>query len=320
MLFRSLKTLEFDTKEGEMKLFTPFHTYAFKTDPKNPKDPKVIHAAQQFCKLMGVPYSFFSKNPEYMRKDMVKCWLPTLKPEKSTILMKTRPTADKAVSIIRAILPVEFTNISNSEVIGSIASEVEDQYKVDFSIGDERDDLILHVRFISKNEFDVCGEKCSVGFSVIASELGASPLVVETLLHRCDSKASFLATYSTESFFSFEYEKIQKTDLQNLFFSLIAHLKEKLVDIKTKIQAAKEYQIKKEEAQVLLQQLRLNKSLNEKFHTLLFQEIEKNESGIKTRWDFVNRMSIVAKDFSVDRRLKIERAAGSLLDLFFPKS
>ena len=69
-----------------------------------------------------------------------------------------------------------------------------------------------------------------------------------------------------------------------------------------------------------LQQLRLNKSLNEKFHTLLFQEIEKNESGIKTRWDFVNRMSIVAKDFSVDRRLKIERAAGSLLDLFFPKS
>jgi hypothetical protein len=153
---------------------------------------------------------------------------------------------------------------------------------------------------------------------VICSELGASPLLVETFLHRVASKASFLVTYSTESFFSFEYEKIQKKELQNLFPPLIQHLKTSLSEIKTKIQVAKEVAEKKENIYELLRGLKLNKSLNEKFHTLMFQEIEKDDS-VKTRWDFVNKMAILAKDFPVDRRLKIERAAGNLLDLTFQK-
>jgi hypothetical protein len=314
-----LKALRFDIHENEMKLFNDFHNYFFKNDPKNPRDPKVIHAAKQFTALMGVPYSFFSKNPEYMRKDMVSCWLPTLKPEKSSILGKLRSTSDKANYVIRAILPVEYTNITNAQVMEAVSREILDDYKLDFVIGDDRDDLILHVRFISKEEFEVCGEKCSVGFSVVCSELGASPLTVDTLLYRCASKASFLALYGGESFFSFEYEKIQKTDLQNLFPPLITHLREKLTDIKQKIQAAMEQTQKKENTYDLLRSLRMIKGLNDKFHTMLFQELEKDET-VKTRWDFVNKMSIVAKEFDVAKRLKIEKTAGNLLDLIFPKN
>jgi hypothetical protein len=199
-----------------------------------------------------------------------------------------------------------------------LSKAIDDKFRLDFVIGDERDDLILHARFVSVDEFEICGERCSVGFSIICSELGVSPLLVETLLHRVPSKTSFLVTYSNESFFSFEYEKIQKKDLQNLFPPLVLHLKESLLDIKNKIQAAKEIVEKRENVYELLQKLRLNKSLSEKFHTLLFQEVEKEES-VKTRWDFVNKMSILAKDFSVDRRLKIERAAGYLLGLTFQK-
>jgi hypothetical protein len=315
--FLDLKTLKFDINEGEMKLYDPFHNYFFKYDPKNPKDPKVIHAVTQFCKIQKIPYSFFAKNPEHMKKTLTVCWLPTLKPEKSSILAKLRKTKEKD-HIIRALLPVEYTNISNVEVMECVASVIGDTYRLEFVIGDERDDLILHARFISTDEFEICGEKCTVGFSVICSELGASPLLVETFLHRVASKASFLVTYSTESFFSFEYEKIQKKELQNLFPPLIQHLKTSLSEIKTKIQAAKEVAEKKENIYELLRGLKLNKGLNEKFHTLMFQEIEKDDS-VKTRWDFVNKMAILAKDFPVDRRLKIERAAGNLLDLTFEK-
>ena len=313
-----LKTLQFDINEGEMKLYSPFHTYFFKADPKNPKEPKVTHAIQQFCKIQQVPYSFFAKNPEHMKKSLTSCWLPTLKPEKSTVLAKLRKTKDPNVSIIRALLPAEYTNILNTEVLECVASAIGENYRMEFVTGDDRDDLALHARFISTDEFEVCGEKCTVGFSVVCSDLGASPLMVETFLHRVASKASFLVTYSTESFFSFEYEKIQKTELQNLFPPLIKHLQESLSEIKIKIQSAKEKVEKKEDAYVLLQRLRMNKSLNEKFHTLMFQEIEKDEN-VKTLWDFVNKMSILAKDFPLDRRLKIERAAGNLLDLTFNK-
>lgn len=311
-----LKTLQFDISEGEMKLYNEFNNYFFKTDPKNPRDPKITHAAQQFCKMMKVPYSFFAKNPEYMKKQIVSCWLPTLKPEQSTVLMKMRK--GKEDSIIRAILPVEFTNIRNVEIIEQVACQVQDDYKIDFSFGDEKDDLVLHLRLVSNDEFEVRGEKCAVGFSVVASELGASPLIVETLLFRCLSKASFIASYSTEPFFSFEYQHIQKSDLQNLFPALIDHLKDKLGEIKQKVQEAQETDEKEEDIKALLRKLHLVKRLSEKFHTMLYQELEKD--SVKTMWDFVNKMSIVAKDFSVDQRLRIERTAGALLGLVFPKN
>lgn len=317
--FIDMKQLKFDIKESEMKLYNDFKNYYFKSDPKNPRDKKIIHAAQQFCKLAGIPFSFFAKNPEYMRMNMVSCWLPSLKTEKSSVLGKFRTTKEGPNDfIIRAFLPVDFTNVTNSQVMEAVATEILDDYRIDFVIGDERDDLVLHARFVSKEEFEVCGEKCSIGFSVVCSELGAAPLTVDTLLYRGLSKASFLATYSNESFFSFEYEKIQRTDLQNMFPQLITHLREKLGEIKRKIQEAIEINQKKENTYELLRSLRLVKGLNEKFHTMLFQEVEKDEA-VKTRWDFVNKMSIVAKDFDVSMRLKIERAAGSLLGLDFTK-
>jgi hypothetical protein len=66
-----------------------------------------------------------------------------------------------------------------------------------------------------------------------------------------------------------------------------------------------------------MKNLRLQKGLNDKFHTLLYQELESNE--VKNRWDFVNRMSILAKDFDVATRVRIEKAAGELIGLIFEK-
>ena len=314
-----LQILKFEVHEGEMRLYNDFHSYYFKNDPKNPRDPKIIHAAQQFCKMMSVPYSFFSKNPEYMRKGMVDCWLPTLKPEKSVILAKLRKSRDSETDyVIRALLPAEFTNVTNAEVLKCVADVIGDDFKIEFVIGDERDDLVLHVRFLSNEEFTVCGETCCAGFSVIASELGASPLTVETLLHRVGSKSSFLATYGMEPFFSFPYESIQRDDIISLFPSLIVHLQTQLSELKDRIQKAKEITTEDDDLDDLIKSLRLRKGLSDKFHTLLFQEIKKE--GVKTRWDFANRMAILAKDFNVEKRIKIERAAGDIIGLGFEKA
>jgi hypothetical protein len=254
-----------------------------------------------------------------MRSNLVDCWLPALKVEKTSVLGKIRKTKEEKIYTIRALLPVEHTNISNLEIIEAVSNEVVNSYNIDFVFGDDIDDLVLHVRFISKNEFDVCGQRCAVGFSVICSELGAAPLSVETFLYRPDFKTAFLSTYSDESFFSFNYEKIQKTDLQSLFKPLIVHLNDETVNIKNRIQEAWESSQKKEEIKDLLRSVKLMKGLSEKFHTMLFQEIEKDDT-VKTKWDFINKMSFVAKNFDITQRLKIERAAGKLLGLVFFKS
>jgi len=313
-----LSTLKFEAKEGEMRLYNETRSYYFKNDPKNPKDPRVVHAAKQFCTLMGMPHPFFAKNPEYMKNQLVSAWLPTLKPEKAVIQAKLRGTKDKNKDVIRAILPVEHTNIPNSEVMSMVADAAGDQFRVEFAIGDGRDDLILHVRLVSTEEFDVYGEKCSTGFSVMASELGACPISVETLLFRSASKGAMLATYSGEAFFESNYEGMQPTTLRELFPRLISRLTEQLGDLKARIHDARLKVTEKEDVNELMRGLRLRKGLSDKFHTLLFQEVEKNP--VENRWDFANRMAILAKDFESVSRVKIEKAAGELVGLIFDKA
>jgi len=311
-----LQTLKFEAKESDMRLYDQSTTYWFKSDPKNPNDPKIIHGAKQFCSLQKVPYSFFAKNPEHMKNQMVECWLPTLKPEKAQILAKLRKS--QTGYIIRALLPVEFTNISNADVLSIVSDAAGDSFKMEFAIGDERDDLVLHVRFISTDTFDACGEQCSTGFSIIASELGAAPLSIETMLYRVPSKASMIASYGLEGYFTSNYEGIQANDLRDLFPRLINNLKNQLPELKERIQSAKDAMTKKEDIKEFLKTLRLRKGLSEKFHTLFFQEIE-NDTSVKNRWDLVNKMSVLAKDFDVITRVKIEKAAGELIGLGFEK-
>jgi hypothetical protein len=177
--------------------------------------------------------------------------------------------------------------------------------------------LILDVRLINKDQFDVCGESCSTGFSIMMSELGAVPITVETLLYRNLSKVSLLASYGGEPYFESNYEGIQPTALRELFPRVITQLTEQLGTIKERIYNAMTKVTQKEDAKTLLKNLQLRKGLNSKFHTLMFQEIENNPTG--NRWDFVNRMAILAKDFDSVSRVRIEKVAGELLDLTFDK-
>lgn len=313
-----LQGLKFEAKEGEMRLYNEFRSYYFKNDPKNPRDPRIIHAAKQFCTLQGVPYSFFAKNPEYMKNQLVSAWLPTLKPDKAVIQAKLRGTKEENKDILRALLPVEFTNVPNSEIMTMVADAVGDKFRIEFAIGDGRDDLILHVRLVSTEVFEVYGEQCSTGFSVMMSELGACPISVETLLFRNASKGAMLATYSGEAFFESNYEGIQPTALRELFPHLISRLTEQLSELKARIHEARMKVTQKEDINELLRALKLRKGLSDKFHVLLFQEIEKNP--IENRWDFANRMAILAKDFESVARVKIEKAAGELVGLIFEKA
>jgi hypothetical protein len=312
------QALKFEAKESEMRLYTPSRSYFFKSDPKNPNDPKIIHAAKQFCKIQKIPYSFFAKQPEYMKNSLVGCWLPSIKPDKSAVLAKLRKTKTDDTDIIRALLPVEFTNIPNAEIVQMIGDAIKDDFRIEFVIGDDRDDIILHVRFISNNIFSVGADECSTGFSVIASELGATPISIETMLFRNASKGAMVASYSGESYFESNYEGIQPAALRELFPRLISQLQEQLSDLEDKVKSAKESIEKKEDVGELLRNIRLRKGLSEKFHTLLLQEIESNP--VENRWDFVNRMAILAKDFDVVSRVKIEKLAGELIGLIFEKA
>lgn len=314
-----LKNLTFVSESGVSRLEDSDNlSYYFKRDIKKPKNPKATHALRQYCKIIGVPFSFFHKNSSEMKNRIAMTWLNSLKAEKSTVLVKLRRSLNDY--IIRAVLPVEFSNISNLDVLKLISEAIGDDFHVLFSIGDEQDDLVLNIRFISKETFDVVDEKFSYGFSVIASELGASSMFIDTFLYHNESDAALIANYGQEPFFSCNYDQIQPDDLKALFPSLIKRLKEQLPQIKEFIQSAKDADTEtKDDIYTILKDLRLKKGLSERFHALLSQEIS-NDNDIRNRWDIANRMGVIAKEFDIMKRMKIETVVGNIMGLNFAKT
>lgn len=312
-----MQSVKFEVKETEMRLFTDEVSYFFKSDPEKPKHPKVVHGPKQFCKIMGIPYTFFAKNPEHMKNQLVSCWLPSLKADKTAVLAKLRKTAQSDKFIIRSLLPVEFTNISNFEILSSMKESVGDGFNMWYAIGDEKDDLVLNVRFVSKDVFEIEEESCTTGFSITVSELGEAPISVDTFLFRLNSKSAMVGTYGGESYFETPYEGIQPSTIRDMFPQLVTHLKGQLHELKDNIQSSKELLQKKDDVFELLRNFRIRKGLSEKFHTLLFQDVTENE--ITNRWDLAIRISIIAKEFDPVKRVNIEKLAGELVGLTFEK-
>lgn len=311
-----LKRLNFDGTPGEIRLYNDLETFYFKHDPEKPKNPKTVHAANQFCKIIGVPFGFLYKNPEHIRKTLVDCWLPSVKQEQATVLAKLRKGAER--TFFRAILPVEYTNISNLEIVEKVAEAAGECFTINFDIGVEPDDPVLYVRFLSNEKFEAFSECCSMGFSVTCSELGCSDLIVDTFIQRDLHGTSLLASYGNEAFFVNDYRKIQPKDLVGLFPQLVSHMRFQLPKIKEKIQVAKELGRKGSDIQALLKDLKGVKGLSERFHNLLVQDIANNM--VENKWDFANRVAMVAKNFEISKRLKMERVAGNLVGLSFEKN
>jgi len=337
-LFLDLRTITFTATDEDMfiecndKDYYPKPLY-FKTDPQKPKDPKTVQAQKQFCKQIGIPHSFFMNNRPQLKMDIVKTWQAGLgaDKDKGRGIVRFRESPDYCV--LRAIVPETYALIQNYEIIRTINDTfikvdgfrtINDTFiKVDgsnpnvleFAYGDERDDLTLHARYLSGQKFQILDSDVCVGFSVIASELGASPLIVEALLHHIQSRTAFIASYGAESFLTAKYEGIQPQEIKELFPKLIERITQEIPEMKARIENLRGTIDPEETCEIIASW----KGLPSKFQRALFHEVSTCPDDMKTMWDFARHMSLIAKDFDSLKRLQIERAAGQYLNLMFSK-
>jgi len=325
-LFLDLRVVTFTATEEEMFLECQDKSYFskplyFKSDPQKPKDPKVVHAQKQFCKFVGIPHGFFMNNRPQLKMEVVRTWQSGLIADDSKGRCIARIREAEDYCSIRAMVPENYALIPNHELIGIINKSIIDPQKNDpnlleFAMGDERDDLQLHARYLFGDKFDVCGQTMSVGFSVVASELGGSPLIVEALIHMVESKTSFVASYGAEPFMKSKYEGIQPQQIKDVFPKLIERITQELPEMISRIVAINTEVDPREEC------LRVNswKGLPSKFKRSLFHELEGRAEDMATKLDFARHMSLIAKDFDFQKRLSVERAAGEYLNLMFSKT
>jgi hypothetical protein len=319
-LFLDLRMITFKVTDEDMFIeFKDKNFYEkpiyFKMDPDDNKSDKVTLARKQFSKLIGIPYNFFMNNRPALKMDVFNTWQASLGAEESKGRCLSRIRESNDCCIIRALVPDTYSPIQNHEIIKLVNETITVPFKLEMVTGDERDDLIMHARFIFGDTFEILGQKVCLGFAVTASEFGASPLIVDSFLYHSESKTAYFATYGKEPYFKSKYEGIQPKQFKELLPTMITRMQEEAGEYKTRIEDLSGKVTPLDECI----KLRNWKGLPGKFKKGIFQEAYKNEADMSNTFFFARHMALLAKDFDIKKRIEIERATGRYLNLVFSK-
>lgn len=290
----------------------------FKVDQQNPKDPKIIHATKQLCKIIGIPYNFFSACRPSLKMNIMRTWQSGLSDDdkKSQTIFKIRESTD--CSLIRAITPIKKSIIPLHEILNIIKRTLDIPFYVESVYGDQRDDLIFNARFILDKEYDFNGP-VSLGFSITTSELDASSLILDVLIYNKLNKTSCISLYNGESFFESDFVNLQPSEIKEVIPLMLNRLEGEIPEIIEKMDG-KQKSVGSDFAPDLdALDICKYKGLNSKIRKAIYHEVSECLEEIQTPWDLATHVGLVAKDFESSKRIKIERAAGSYMNLHFSK-
>jgi len=321
-LLVDLRTVNYEISEDDTYIEFKDESYYgqrlyFKVDLQNPKDVKVIHATKQLCKIIGIPYAFFAANRPSLKKNIIRTWQAGLADDtkKAQNVFKIRES--KACTIIRAITPTTKSFIPLHELIQIIKDSLNVPFRLEEAYGDEKDDLELHARFIFEKEYTFNGPIC-LGFTITASELDACPLSIDVLLYNKLSKTSCVALYGGESFFKSDYKGLQSSSLREIIPLMLTRLEDEIPEIISRLdKKQRSYLNSVFCAESDAMEICKAKGMTSTIKKAIYHQVSECIDDIKSPWDLAMHVGLVAKDFEALKRVQIEKAIGTYLNLFF---
>jgi hypothetical protein len=192
---------------------------------------------------------------------------------------------------------------------------------LEFVYGDDKDSLVLHARFLFNKEYRLFDTPVYLGFSMLASDLDASPLVIDIFLHDKTHATSYISTYGGDPFFKSKYEGIQAKQIKDVFPQMLNRIDTEAQDmlsrVENKVKSCLEEGIFCAEAECV--SLMRAKGFSGKIKKAIYHQIAECANEIKTPWDIAMHVGLVSKDFDSIKRLDIERGIGKYLQLSFAK-
>jgi len=253
-----------------------------------------------------------------MRERMVKTWQSSLETDDRRARCIARVREGDSVTVIRALVPERAVPPRACDIVRMVVETFHDLVCVDFVHGDEKDDPVLHARFVFPKDALSESIDLRMGFDLVLSELGACPMTIDALLHDPQAGISFVASYGGEPFFSSKYEGLQAKDVQAMLPGLLARIRLEAPEMAAAITTAiadSVYSVKQD-----CMTITRAKGVTTAMRRAVFHEAAEHAISIVSRMDFARHVSSVAKDFDSMKRLVLERAAGRYLNLCFARS
>lgn len=264
------------------------------------------HSLSQLCTKLGVPVRYIDKCSSAGRLDLVSdnlnSWLSTY--DKNLFI---REYDNKA----RGILSDRYMTLDTPEILEVLSDTIDsDEYTIKgHFLSPER----FHARIVQREMMNVAGEDLFAGIQIDSSDVGRSTLSVKFLIFKQVCTNGLCITKGGGMLFEQRHIGLSVDEFHQEFKDSMSRIPTLMSDSISLVESArkkdKTFSLSNldEITNLVKNNTRVSDSTVEKVISLM------SDRYSFTRWGLINSLTEVAQDFTLERRLEIEKYAGSLL-------
>lgn len=269
------------------------------------------YALGQLGSKIGVPARYLEKCVNSGRielaQDNVNSWLNDY--DKDLFIREYRGG-------IRGVLSTKYSVCDTPEILEVLDNSLDlDEYNIKGSfLTPER----FHLRIAQKQRMKVEGEDIFAGLTIDSSDVGRSTLNVSFLVYKQVCTNGLILSKGRTQLFSQKHIGITAEEFRSGFESSLDIIPEIVAGVEKQIERTRLgdtynfFAHTNDELEELVKQIRLGTQLSETNANKVI-EIMKSKKYDLNRWGYINALTEVAQELTLERRIALEKYAGSLL-------
>lgn len=258
----------------------------------------------QLCNKIGVPSNYIEKCVRSGRISLaqanVNSWLEDY--NKDILIREHR-------GVIRGILSSKYSVCDTPEILDVLNDTLNPNYKVKgYFLSPER----FHLRLVG-NPLDINGEDLFAGISVDSSDVGRSPLVCNFFVYKQVCTNGLVVSKGSGTLFRQRHIGIDTDEFRNGLSSSLSLIPDIIASVTDSIKNKMKLNVvgRFSEIDALIARLKADVSLSHESSEKVINLMRDKYSN--SMWGMINSITEVAQDFSLERRIELERYAGNLL-------
>ncbi|MGL5913256.1 MAG: DUF932 domain-containing protein [Bacteroidales bacterium] len=295
-----------------MRLTEDCNTLMYLPEEQTPvSSPLTRFAMSQLCGKMGVPVRYFDKCVEEgmteLASENMNAWIEAFG---KNLFIRTYN------STIRGVLSDRYMTLDTPEIMDILADVVDlNEYSVKgYHLSSER----LHLRMVHNEMLNVQGEDLFAGVQIDSSDVGRSTLTARFFIYKQVCTNGLCVAKGEGILFEQKHVGISAEDFRT-------NLRESLERIPLLVSNAVAFIEEARARNDKYNIARLSSAELETFHSKLKTTTRLSDEAVKkvvsilqekytpTKWGLINAVTEVAQDYTLERRIDLEKIAGDML-------
>ena len=269
------------------------------------------HSLSQLCNKIGVPIRYIDKCIDSGRLDLaeenINSWIDDF--GKNLFIREYRNT-------IRGVLSDRYSTLDTPHIMDAINDVLDfDEYKIKgYLLSPER----FHARIVQREMMNINGEDLFAGVQIDSSDVGRSILVVKFMIWKQVCTNGLCLSQGGGVLFQQKHIGIDASEFRDGFRNslsniplLVEHSKELIEEARKDGERYSTKNFNEQQLKDFVERIKMKTKLSDEGVGKVLQFM--NDKYGFSKWGFVNSLTEVAQDYTLERRIEIEKIAGDVL-------